>query len=237
MKYLIIDKRMRKIEKETLKNLGYKLIELQTSQNVYEEISSHVDIFCTKIKDKLVVEKSRYEFIKNKLGDSIHIVKGEHNVSKEYPYDISYNVCILRDKAIHNFKYSDKKIIEILEKENFKLINVSQGYSNCSIAVIDENSIIITDRGIYNELKDHGLDILSLDYELDIKLLNSSSYSKMKGFIGGAISRVGDNIFVAGDLNEIDKENKIRKFIESKNLKVIDFKDLDVIDYGGVLEL
>ena len=237
MKKLIIDGRMREIEKKTLKSLGYELIELEKSPNVYEEISSHVDIFCTKIKNKLIVEKSNYEYIKKKLGNSIEIMKGESNVSNKYPYDISYNVCILKNKAIHNFKYTDPKIIEALKKENFELINVNQGYSNCSLAVIDENSVITTDIGIYNELKNHGLDILFLDYELDIKLLNENNYSKMKGFIGGAISRVGDNIFVSGDLDKIDKKNKIRNFVEGKNLSIIDFKGLDVIDYGGIVEI
>lgn len=37
-------------EKQTLKNLGYELIEIKKSTNVYPEISSHVDIFACKIK-------------------------------------------------------------------------------------------------------------------------------------------------------------------------------------------
>ena len=49
MKYLIIDERMRDIEKNTLRNLGYELIEIKKNNNVYPEISSHVDIFTCKI--------------------------------------------------------------------------------------------------------------------------------------------------------------------------------------------
>ena len=45
LKYLLIDERMRDVEKQTLKNLGYELIEIKKSINVYPEISSHVDIF------------------------------------------------------------------------------------------------------------------------------------------------------------------------------------------------
>ena len=39
-KTLIIDKRMRDVEKLKLKEMGYELIELKTIQDVYEEISS-----------------------------------------------------------------------------------------------------------------------------------------------------------------------------------------------------
>ena len=55
MKYIIIDNRMRKTEKEFLKSLGYILIELPKSNKTYPEISSHVDIFCSKIYETLIV--------------------------------------------------------------------------------------------------------------------------------------------------------------------------------------
>ena len=238
MKYLLIDERMRDVEKQTLKNLGYELIEIKKSTNVYPEISSHVDIFACKIKDKVIVEKSAYKMLKNKLNNDENIlISGKTMISYDYPNDIKYNVCIVGNKAIHNFKHTDSKITQELEKNNFEIINVKQGYSNCSIAVIDEKSIILSDRGLYNNLKNSGLDILFLDYIPDIKLFDENGeYSQKNGFIGGAISKIGDNIVVFGDLDKIDYYCNIRKFIESRNLKIIDFEGLDVIDYGGVIE-
>jgi len=238
LKYLLIDERMRDVEKQTLKNLGYELIEIKKSINVYPEISSHVDIFACKVKDKIIVEKSAYKMLKNKLNNDENIlISGEKMISYDYPNDIKYNVCIVGNKAIHNFKYTDSKIISELNKNNFELINVKQGYSNCSISVIDEKSIILSDRGLYNNLKNSGLDILFLDYIPNIKLFDENGeYSQKNGFIGGAISRIGDNIVVFGDIDKIDYYCNIRKFIESRNLKIIDFEGLDVIDYGGVIE-
>lgn len=238
LKYLLIDERMRDVEKQTLKNLGYELIEIKKSTNVYPEISSHVDIFACKIKDKVIVEKSAYKMLKNKLNNDENIlISGKTMISYDYPNDIKYNVCIVGNKAIHNFKHTDSKITQELEKNNFEIINVKQGYSNCSIAVIDEKSIILSDRGLYNNLKNSGLDILFLDYIPDIKLFDENGeYSQKNGFIGGAISKIGDNIVVFGDLDKIDYYCNIRKFIESKNLKIIDFEGLDVVDYGGVIE-
>lgn len=55
---LIIDERMRKIEKEKLKELGYKLKKIKKSDNVYPEISAHVDIFTCKIGEKLIVSRA-----------------------------------------------------------------------------------------------------------------------------------------------------------------------------------
>ena len=235
MKYLIIDERMRDIEKQTLQRLGYELIEIKKSTKVYPEISSHVDIFACKVKNKIIAEKHVYDILENKLKKDI-IIQGDSAIQNAYPNDINYNVCIVGNKAIHNFKYTDSKIAQELKKNNFELINVKQGYSNCSIAVIDENSIILSDKGLYNSLKNSELDILFLDYTPDIKLLDENgNYSKINGFIGGAIARIADSIVIFGDLNKIDYNGYIRNFIEKKNLKVIDFSGLDVIDYGGII--
>ena len=237
MNKLIIDNRMRKIEKNKLKELGYELIEINSNKTLYTEISSHVDIFCTKIKNNLIVEDSQYNLIKENINRERKVIKGTTKIGKKYPTDIKYNVCIVGDYAIHNFSYTDKKIYEILKKENYNLINVKQGYSKCSIAVIDENSIITADEGIYNTLKQYNFDILFVDYNLNIKLLNEKGYSPMKGFIGGAISRIGNNIFISGDIEKIDNNKTIKKFIQKKGLGVISFNNIEVIDYGGIIEI
>ena len=59
----------------------------------------------------------------------------------------------------------------------------------------------------------------------------------MKGFIGGAISRIGNDIFISGDIEKIDNNKTIKKFIQKKGLGVISFNNLEVIDYGGIIEI
>lgn len=76
MKYIVIDNRMREVEKDFLESLGYKLIELEKSENVYPEISSHVDIFVAKVDDVLIVEKSRYKQIRGAIKNpSVQIIE------------------------------------------------------------------------------------------------------------------------------------------------------------------
>ena len=161
MNKLIIDNRMREIEKNKLKELGYELIEINSNRTVYTEISSHVDIFCTKIKNNFIVEDSQYNLIKENINKKIKVIKGTTKIEKKYPEDIKYNVCIVGNYAIHNFNYTDRKVYEILKNENYNLINVKQGYSKCSIAVIDENSIITADEGIFKTLKQYKFDIFT----------------------------------------------------------------------------
>lgn len=222
---------MRNFEKNKLKELGYELYEITPNKKLYYEICAHVDIHCCKILNNLIIDE--HLVLPNTiLGDNI--------LNSKYPYDIPYNVCILGNKAIHNFKFTNKTILDILEKNNFKKININQGYSKCSIAVIDENSVIVTDKKIFEILKAYDIDVLLIDENINqnIHLLKNEyfEYSSMHGFIGGVISRIGEFIFISGDLKLIDNENKIRNFIEKRNLKIIDFPNNDIIDYGGILE-
>lgn len=165
-------------------------------------------------------------------------MSGESFVCEKYPEDIKYNVCQIGKNVVHNFKYTDKKILEIIENKKLSKINISQGYSNCSICVIDKNAVIVADSKIAGILQKFGIEVLCLDYLPDVKLLDEdNNWSKMNGFIGGGITRIEDKIVVFGDLNKIDKQNKIRKFIKARNLEIVDFAGLDVVDYGGIAEV
>ena len=235
-KYIVIDSKMRKVEKEYLNSLGYRVINVQTNKNLYDEISSHVDIFGCKIKDKIVVEPSVYSYLKEEKYDLENVICGKNKVGLKYPLDVLYNVCCIGENVIHNFKYTDEKILEIIQKEKLNMIDINQGYSNCSIAVIDDKSVVVTDKKIAEKLIENDIDVLLLEENLDIKLLkNDGKYSKMKGFIGGCMARVDNKIVIFGDISKIDRDNKIQKFIQSRNLELVSFKGLDVIDYGGIL--
>ena len=230
-KKIIIDNRMRIIEKQKFKDMGYEIVEVQTNTDLYPEISSHVDIFACKVGNEIIVEPTQ------KLKNISNLVYGKEKILISYPADIKYNVCVIGKKAIHNLKYTDEILKQKLIDNDFELINTTQGYTNCSIAVIDDNSAIVSDKGLYKILKFHDIDTLLVENNLDIKLLNGENYSSKKGFIGGCITRLGDSIIVFGDLNKIDIDGRIRDFITSKNLKIIELKGLDIIDYGGLIEI
>lgn len=241
-KYILADFRMRKEEKEYIESLGYEIIEVTYNPDLYDEISAHVDISYIKINDTIITSPDKFvDFSK-----ITECIVGKTKLSSEYPKDIPYNVCIMGKNAIHNFKYTDAVIKDKLNKESFNLIDVKQGYTKCSIAVIDENSCITTDMDIAKKLMDNGIDVLFV-YEPDIKLLKRTNqnetkqnrmffeYSDMQGFIGGAMTRIDDEIILFGDVNKLLNKDKIINFARSRGLKFKWFEGLDIIDYGGVV--
>ena len=237
-KFIFMDNRMREFERNYLKNMGYEFIEIPTNNNIYNEISSHVDIFVTKINDKLFVEPTLYHWLQKKGINNKNIISGRFSVKAKYPFDIPYNLCQIGNNVIHNFKYTDPIILDYINEQGLNKININQGYSNCSIAVISENSAIVTDKKIAKKLENNNIDVLCISKKLDIKLLTDlNEYSNMKGFIGGCISRLQNKIIFWGDLNNIKDKKNIIEFIDKKNLELIEFKKSELIDYGGVVDI
>lgn len=216
MQNVIIDSRIRDIEYNYLSKF-FNAIRLPLSNDVYEEISGHSDIFYTKINNQVIVAPNA-EVMEQQF------ILGKEKVGKEYPKDVLYNVCQIGDKVIGS-KYTDKSI-----KPD---IIVKQGYVKCSIAVTSNNSCITSDKGIAKVLKRNNIEVLYVE-ENDIKLLKKdATASTMKGFIGGA-SLVFDNKFVLfGDSDNLSNKDKIIQHLDKYNLELVDFKGLHIYDYGG----
>lgn len=216
MKNLLIDSRIRDEEYKYLQNY-FNIIKIPLSDTVYEEISGHSDIFYANIDGKIIAAPNS-PFI----ADSFII--GSEKVGRNYPKDVLYNVCEVDGKIIGS-KYTDKSI-----KPN---IIVKQGYTKCSITVINNKYCITTDRKISQELSKNEIDNLYIS-ENNIRLLKKdSSLSDMKGFIGGA-SLCFDNKFVLfGDIEKLESKDKIKRYLEERKVELIDFKGLEVYDYGG----
>ena len=216
MQNLIIDSRIREIEYKYLSQF-FNIIKLPLSDDVYEEISGHSDIFYTKINGKIIAAP-------NAEIKTDNFIIGQNKVEKEYPKDVLYNVCQIGNKIIGS-KYTDKSIApDIL---------VKQGYVKCSVAVTSDKSCITSDKGIEKILKQNNIDTLYVE-ENNIKLLKKDgSISNMKGFIGGATLAFDNKFVLFGDSDNLANKEKILKHLNNYSLELIEFEGLNIYDYGG----
>ena len=170
MKNLIIDSRIRNEEYNYLSKF-FNVIKLPLSEDVYEEISGHSDIFYCKIHNEVITAP-------NSVIKDTNFKIGQTVVEKSYPSDVPYNVCQIGDKIVGS-KYTDKSI-----KPD---ILVKQGYVKCSIAVTGANSCITSDKGIEEALRKENIEALSqngiiiyLDRPLDNLIRHDPSRPKLK---------------------------------------------------------
>ena len=109
---------MLSIKKDMIRKLGYNIVELPGSDILYPEISSHPDIFCCKINEKVIIEEKMYERINEKIYDKSNIIISKQKLEKKYPHDVIYNICQIGKNVIHNFKYTNKKTLSLIAKYN-----------------------------------------------------------------------------------------------------------------------
>ena len=114
---IFVDERIRREEEEKLKEFG-TVIKIPKQPNIYEEISSHPDIFMTKIKEQLICAPLVYNLISSKTLKGV--IKGIKNPSNNYPEDVLYNVCNIGNIVVGNFSFTDAEILKEIEKKRFE---------------------------------------------------------------------------------------------------------------------
>ena len=230
----IVDGRIEKEIEKNLEKLNLKIIKTIKCNDVDDSIAYHPDIVIHPVNhDTIVIAPNVFDYYEDKLsGMGINIIKGEKILGSKYPEDIAYNVGRLSGVAIHNFKHTDRVLKYYLEKENLKFINVNQGYTKCSLAVLGEELAITSDYPMYKKL-------ISLGYEvLLIKPGNIILKGQKCGFIGGTNGALchGKVVF-SGRFDEHPDKEKILKFLNENNIEVLFLSEKNLLDIGTIITL
>ncbi|WP_446897589.1 DUF6873 family GME fold protein [Clostridium sp. LBM24168] len=228
MKYAIIDFRTSEEEKKNLIKLGAKIIICPPCKDLYNEVCGHPDMLLHFIdKTTAVVHKNiDKNFVKKLNNIGISVILSKNSLTDKYPNDIILNALNLPRLFVHNLKYTDYALLNNIEYKKF--INVNQGYTKCSSAVIDANSIITSDTSIYTALLKEDVDVLKIPPG-DI-LLPGFNY----GFIGGCCGTFDNYVVFFGDLNYYCYAEKVFAFLEKHNMKTIFLKNGKLTDRGSI---
>ena len=215
MKRIYISKNANKQLTEYVKEKGYTPVYVETEGIVPEGLSCHPDIFLCKMG---VHDNSPLFFA------------GEKVLGMTYPDDIAYNAACTGKYFLHNLSFTDEGLLRVAKEMDMKLINVRQGYTKCSIAVVDENSLITYDEGIVKACSRYP--------ELDVLKITPGHIlleGYDTGFIGGTCGRIGNELLFHGDLSAHPDFERIREFITKRNLGVKWFPDFPLTDIGSIL--
>ena len=214
-----------------LNKLGIKIITTKKSLKLDNEIAFHTDtqfIYCGK--NTAVISPNQALLIEQMKELGCRVEVAENEPFSPYPHDISLNFTIINDTAIGKFDSADKKLLDFIELNNLKCINTKQGYSKCSICVVNENAIITEDNGITKLLKNSQIDVLNI--KPNFITLSDNHY----GFLGGASGKLSkDVIFFNGNLEEHPSCKDIRKFLNFHNVKPIYDQSYKLTDIGSII--
>ena len=230
MNNFFVDYRISNEELFNLKKLNLNIVKCPKCHLVYDAINGHPDILINFIGPKHIVvhrdiEEGFLEYLKL-LGYNITLSK--NSLENKYPKNIILNAVNFSNYFIHNIKYTDENLINAQTKN--KIINVNQGYSKCSCAILSNNALITSDNSIYEALKETDIDVLLIPPG-DI-LLPGLDY----GFIGGCCGLIDYNkLAFFGDLDFYYYGSEILNFLKKHHIEPVYLRHGKLIDRGSLL--
>ncbi|MFD3156114.1 DUF6873 family GME fold protein [Haloimpatiens sp. FM7330] len=230
--FVIVDSRIDMIEKNSLLKLGYKVLYCPICSNLYDAVCGHPDMLIHIIDNKnIMVHKDMDISFTNKLKLlGYNILYSNYSLQSKYPKDISLNAVNLKHIFMHYIMHTDPILLQYMN--NKKILNVNQGYTKCSTAIVSNSAIITSDSGIYNTLKNENIDMLLLPPG-DI-ILPGLNY----GFIGGTCGLLDKNTLAFyGDLNYYTYGKEVLHFLKKHNVKPVFLRKGPLVDRGSILRL
>ncbi len=212
---------------EFFRELDLEVIFTKENKFVYDAISDHPDLFVFQDKSRYIIDPNMYDYYVDRLKKyDVEIIKGRKGIGFKYPDNVIYNSVVINGILIGS-KYNDDSIQNRYDEK----IMVKQGYTKCNVLPVDNESFITTDVGIYNNTKDT-FDVLLI--EPSGILLDQMEY----GFIGGTGGKISESEMIfTGNIELHEDYEKIKEFIESKNIEIHYPKDIELIDLGSIIPI
>lgn len=211
---------------------GIEALPLKPYLRLDVPVSSHADMLLCVIDRNVFCYRDYYlENIGlfNKIEkEGYRIIQIEKECSKKYPNDIALNVLVIDKKIFCNKKHVAKEILNFADENDYRIINVKQGYSACSTFVVDKTSAITADRGMKIALEKEKIDVLLISSK-GIKLTGYNC-----GFIGGSGVVIGDKAYFFGNLKNHPDFEKIKKALDNKKIQIKEIIHGDLCDFGGL---
>ncbi len=194
-------------------------------------VCSHADMCAVHLGgNKIIVEKTQTDLIKELLNFGFDVTVTDEPIKGDYPNDVKLNFAVIAEHIIGNFKYADTKLSDFINIKN--KICVKQGYSKCSVLVVNENAIITDDASISKKCTENGIDCL-LIRKGDITLPGHEY-----GFIGGASGKISKNTVVFFGNVEMHRDFElIKAFLLKHECNYVCIDNENLRDIGGIIEL
>lgn len=216
---------------EKLNSMGIETIMINPDPRLPAPVNSHADLQILHMGGNRLFSQTEHLCI----GESdlnFHISKISQTPGNKYPDDVRLNCAIIGDKIICNKKTIASEVLEFAEKSDLTVIHVNQGYSRCSICVVNENAILTDDKSIFTAAQNF-FDDAQLISKNSIRL-DGYGY----GFIGGCCGKIDkDKIAFNGAIESHSDYKLIIDFFNRNNVECIELHNNRLTDIGGILPL
>lgn len=218
--------------KENLERQNIQVLTMEACQDLASPVRSHADMQMLPLDGNHILispYQVRLKLELERLG--IKVLIGE-TLNPQYPEDVRYDAV-----RIHNHYICNPKTVSIAAKSfwdrcNLQPVWVRQGYTKCSVCVVDKQSIITSDPGIAKSALTAGLDVLTISPGF-IKLPGYDT-----GFIGGCTGKLNrDCMAFTGRLDSHPNAQSIRHFLQQRKIEIMELSNQPLVDIGGIIPI
>ena len=215
----------------TLNSLNIKTIEIPKDSRLPLPVNSHADLQLLHLGNNKLLTQNEH-LCAGDLERKFDIKMINATPGNKYPNDVKLNCVMIGNKLICNTNTVAKEILEFAEICNMTIINVKQGYTKCSVCIVNENSFITDDKSIFTAVQNFFDDVL----------LVSKNSIRLKGynygFIGGCCGKIDkDKIAFNGAIESHDDYKHIIDFLNRNNTHCVELTNERLTDIGGILPL
>ncbi len=215
----------------TLNSLGIETFIIKNNPLLPKPICNHADLQLLHLCENRILISDEH-LCAGDLNKEFSIKVADGLTGNEYPKDVRLNCKIIGNNIFLNIKTIAKEIIDFAESVNLNIINVNQGYTGCSICVINESAIITDDESIYRAAQNFLNDVLLIS-KGSIRL-----YGYDYGFIGGCCGKISENkLAFNGRIESHTDKYLIIDFLSNHNIETVELTDEPLTDIGGIIPL
>lgn len=234
VKAVLIDQRAGQGIFQFFREKNIKTIPVPPCEDLEEPVSSHPDMLCHLLSEnKILIYKKKAESIADELIQlGFQVITDDSVLKKEYPYDVCYNAARIGNRVLLNPKTVSSFLYDYYIKSGLEIIEVQQGYTKCSVCIVDENSIITSDPGIERAAEKSGLDVLLI--RQGGILIDRYDY----GFIGGCSGKLDrETVCFSGLIVNHPDYNLIENFLSERGIKALSLSREALTDIGSIIPL
>ena len=213
--------------------MGIRTILTQPSENLPFPVRYHSDMQCCYLGNGRAVIAAGESELRQQLNYfDIQTILTESQPDKKYPRDAGCNVLQIGEHLFYNSKSADNIILREMEQNKTSMYRVSQGYSRCSVAVVNETSVITADQGMAKIMKQVRLEVL----EIQPGHIRLPGYDY--GFIGGCCGLIAaDQLAFTGSLKFHPDGERIKQFLLQRSVSCVELTNEPLLDIGGLIPI
>lgn len=214
-----------------LNEIGIKTLEIKPDLTLPEPINSHADLQILHMGNNVIFCQNEHLFL-GELKEKFKIKKITEKAGNKYPDDVRLNCTVIGNKIICNTRTISKDVLDYAYNNGYTVINVNQGYSKCSVCVLNENSIITDDISVFTAAGNFLNDVTLISK--DSIILKGYNY----GFIGGCCGKIDRSTIVFNGRLDSHKDcNNIIDALKRNKINYIELCDKPLTDIGGIIPL